>query len=183
MVPLVLLTTILHPGGDPDTENGARADELAAAYHAVLRIAHRMLAPDGLALIQITYDTGSWRTRPRRRDYRSNPAAMTSYPLDRFWGMADRCGLTPRWVHLVSRDEVGQRYAYVLMQNTPPPCPPRNGPDRTLPSATPPPKRPTDARRWPSADAAGCPERPLGRSGLDLSSPRTVARTRGCKRR
>lgn len=83
----------------------------------ILRIAHRLLAPGGVALIQITYDTGSWRTRPRRRLYRSNPAAMTSYPLHTFWALAQRCGLTPRWVHLVPRDEVGQRYAYVLLEN------------------------------------------------------------------
>jgi Insertion element 4 transposase N-terminal len=30
---IVLLTTTLNPGRDADTENGARADELAAAYH------------------------------------------------------------------------------------------------------------------------------------------------------
>jgi hypothetical protein len=74
--------------------------------------------PGGLALIQIAYDTGTWRTRPRRRSYRSNPAAMTSYALPTFWTLAERCGLTPRWLHLVPQDEVGKRYAYVLLENT-----------------------------------------------------------------
>jgi SAM-dependent methyltransferase len=83
----------------------------------ILRIAHRLLVPGGLALIQITYDTGGWRTRPRRRSYRSNPAAMTSYRLHTFWTLSEQCGLTPRWVHLVPHDEVGERYAYVLLEN------------------------------------------------------------------
>jgi len=83
----------------------------------ILRIAHRLLVPGGLALIQITYDTGNWRSRPRRRSYKSNPAAMTSYPLPAFWALAERCGLTPRWLHLVPQDTLGKRYAYVLLQN------------------------------------------------------------------
>lgn len=82
----------------------------------ILRIAHSLLAPHGLALIHIAYDTGSWRTRPRRRDYRWNPSAMTTYPLDGFWQMARLCGMTPQWLHLLPTDAVGERYAYVLLQ-------------------------------------------------------------------
>ncbi|MFC5993283.1 class I SAM-dependent methyltransferase, partial [Pseudonocardia hispaniensis] len=84
----------------------------------ILRIAHRLLAPGGLALIQIKYDTGSWRTKPRGRSYRFGPAGMTSYPIPAFWQLAQRCGLRPEYVHLVPRDELDERYAYFLLVNT-----------------------------------------------------------------
>lgn len=84
----------------------------------IQRIAHRLLAPGGLALIQIKYDCGSWRTRSRGRSYRSGPAGMTTYTIPAFWGLAERCGWTPKYVQLVPKDELDERYAYFLLVNT-----------------------------------------------------------------
>jgi SAM-dependent methyltransferase len=81
----------------------------------ILRIAQEILAPGGLALIQIKYDTGSWRTRPRRLSYRFSPGNTTTYPIHSFWEMAARCGLEPRYVELVPRDELDERYAYFVL--------------------------------------------------------------------
>jgi len=81
----------------------------------LLRIAHELLAPGGLALIQIKYATGRWRTKPRRRSYRSGLAEMTTYPIDSFWETAARCGLTPKAVHLVPKNELDERYAYFFL--------------------------------------------------------------------
>lgn len=81
----------------------------------LLRIAHRMLAPGGLALIQIKYSDGRWTTRPRRRAYRSGLATMTTYRIEEFWGLAQRCGFRPETVELVPRNELDERYAYFLL--------------------------------------------------------------------
>ncbi|MFB9691366.1 class I SAM-dependent methyltransferase [Amycolatopsis plumensis] len=81
----------------------------------LLRIASEVLAPGGLALIQIKYDAGHWRTKPRRRAYRSGLAEMTTYPIDEFWQLAERCGLTPRAIHLVPKNELDERYAYFFL--------------------------------------------------------------------
>lgn len=83
----------------------------------LLRIARELLAPGGLALVQIKYDTGRWRTKPRRRSYRSGLAEMTTYPIDSFWELATKCGLTPHAVRLVPRNELDERYAYFFMTN------------------------------------------------------------------
>ncbi|MHA6631465.1 class I SAM-dependent methyltransferase [Pseudonocardia sichuanensis] len=81
----------------------------------LLRIAHQILAPGGLALVQIKYDTGSWRTRPRRLSYRFSPGNTTTYPIHAFWELAARCGFAPRYVELVPQDELDERYAYFVL--------------------------------------------------------------------
>lgn len=81
----------------------------------LLRIAHQVLAPGGLGLIQIKYDTGGWRTRSRRRSYRRRLAEMTTYRIDEFWKLAVRCGLTPKAVTLVPVNELDRRYAYFFL--------------------------------------------------------------------
>ncbi|MEV7554280.1 methyltransferase domain-containing protein [Amycolatopsis sp. NPDC089917] len=81
----------------------------------LLRIAHDLLAPGGLALIQIKYETGEWRTKPRRRSYRRGLANMTTYPIHDFWELAERCGFVPRAVRLVPRNELDERYAYFFL--------------------------------------------------------------------
>lgn len=80
----------------------------------LVRIARELLAPGGLALIQIKYDEGRWRTRPRRRSYRSGLADMTTYTVPRFWQLVADNGLTPELVELVPRNELDERYAYFL---------------------------------------------------------------------
>lgn len=81
----------------------------------LLRIARDLLAPGGLALIQIKYDEGRFWTRPRRRSYRSGVAEMTTYPIAEFWTLAAKCGLRPEFVELVPRNELDRRYAYFLL--------------------------------------------------------------------
>ncbi|MGW3960992.1 class I SAM-dependent methyltransferase [Amycolatopsis sp. NPDC005003] len=85
----------------------------------LLRIAHEVLAPGGLALIQIKYSDGSWRTKPRRRAYRRGLAEMTTYPIDGFWQLGQRCGFVPKAVHLVPRNELDERYAYFFLMREP----------------------------------------------------------------
>jgi SAM-dependent methyltransferase len=81
----------------------------------LLRIAYELLSPGGLALIQIKYDVGRWRTKPRRRAYRSGVAQMTTYTIDAFWQLAARCGLKPESIELVPKNNLGERYAYFLL--------------------------------------------------------------------
>ncbi len=85
----------------------------------LLRIARQMLADDGLALIQVKYDTGAFRTRARRRGYGRGMADMTTYRIDTFWKLASACGLTPEVVYLVPENELDERYAYFLLSVTP----------------------------------------------------------------
>lgn len=81
----------------------------------LLLIARDLLAPGGLALIQIKYDEGRFWTRPRRRAYRSGVADMTTYPIPEFWQLAVKCGLRPESVELVPKNELDERYAYFLL--------------------------------------------------------------------
>ena len=81
----------------------------------LLRIARELLAPGGLALIQIKYDEGGFWSRPRRRAYRSGMADMTTYPIAGFWQLAESCGLTPETVELVPKNELDERYAYFVL--------------------------------------------------------------------
>ena len=85
----------------------------------LLRIAHEVLAPGGLALIQVKYSDGRWRTRSRRRAYRRGLAEMTTYPIDEFWRLTQRCGFAPQAVHLVPRNELDERYAYFFLLREP----------------------------------------------------------------
>lgn len=89
----------------PTPEYGAR----------ILRIARELLAPGGLALIQVKYDDGRWSTGPRRRSYTTAVAEMTTYPIPTFWQLAENCGFTPEMVHLVPKNELDERYAYFLL--------------------------------------------------------------------
>jgi SAM-dependent methyltransferase len=87
----------------------------------VLRLAHRLLADDGTALIQIRYSNGSWETRPRRFSYRRNLLNMATYSLEQFWTEAERIGFNPLAATLIPHDELTgtTHYAYVLMAKTP----------------------------------------------------------------
>ena len=89
----------------PSQEYGAR----------LLRIAHRALTDGGVALIQIKYDIGSFYTRPRRRQYRTGLADMTTYRIDEFWSLAESCGFVAQATHLVPKNELDERYAYFLL--------------------------------------------------------------------
>jgi hypothetical protein len=85
----------------------------------LLHIARNLLADDGIALVQIKYSTGSWRTRSRRRRYRPSVlASMTTYRIEEFWTAAAACGLRPRLISLVPKNALDERYAYFLLQTT-----------------------------------------------------------------
>lgn len=89
----------------PTPEYGAR----------ILHIARELLAPGGLALIQVKYDDGRWATKPRRRSYATAVADMTTYPIPAFWQLAENCGFTPEMIHLVPKNQLDERYAYFLL--------------------------------------------------------------------
>lgn len=86
----------------------------------LLRIAAEALVPGGLAVIQIRYSDGTWRTGSRRRSYRSGFADMTTYRIDEFWELSARCGLVPHLVTLVPRNELDRRYAYFVLSKPAP---------------------------------------------------------------
>lgn len=89
----------------PTPEYGAR----------ILRIARDLLAPGGLALVQVKYDDGRWSTKPRRRSYATAVADMTTYPIPTFWQLAENCGFIPEMIHLVPKNQLDERYAYFLL--------------------------------------------------------------------
>ena len=80
----------------------------------LMRIAYDLLAPGGQAFVQVKYATGSWRTRPRRRSYRSSVAGIT-YRIDEFWTAMANIGFRPEAVTLVPKNELDERYAYFLL--------------------------------------------------------------------
>jgi hypothetical protein len=81
----------------------------------LLTVARDLLAPGGIALIQIKYDDGRWLSRPRRRGYVGELAGMTTYQIPMFWQLAEQSGLTPVSVELVPRNELDERYAYFFL--------------------------------------------------------------------
>lgn len=80
----------------------------------LMRIAYDLLAPGAQAFVQIKYATGSWRTRSRRRSYRSSVAGVT-YRIDEFWTAMADIGFRPEAVALVPKNELDERYAYFLL--------------------------------------------------------------------
>ena len=94
----------------PSEEYGAR----------ILRVAHELLRPGGVAFIQIKYATGSWATRSRRWAYSRGAGNMTTYRVEEFWELAEACGFEPKIVTLVPRptEVPDTRYAYYTLQKT-----------------------------------------------------------------
>lgn len=84
----------------------------------LLVIAHRLLRPGGVALIQIKYETKESRTKARRWGYRANLANMTTYPIDRFWELAAEVGFKPKALTLQPKQPLvnDERYAYFLLE-------------------------------------------------------------------
>lgn len=79
----------------------------------ILRIAERVLAPGGLALIQTKYHTDDPRTRGRPGvRYTRNISLTTTFSIEEFWHLTQRCGLVPRLVTLVPENRLDTRYAY-----------------------------------------------------------------------
>jgi SAM-dependent methyltransferase len=80
----------------------------------LMRIAYDVLGSGGQAFVQIKYATGSWRTRSRRRSYRS-AVAGTTYRIEDFWMAMESIGFRPEAVKLVPKNELDERYAYFLL--------------------------------------------------------------------
>jgi SAM-dependent methyltransferase len=80
----------------------------------LMRVARDMLVSGGQAFVQVKYSTGSWRTRSRRRSYRSAVAGVT-YRVDEFWTAMQDIGLQPETVALVPKNDLDERYAYFLL--------------------------------------------------------------------
>jgi len=81
----------------------------------LLRIVEQVLAPGGLALIQVKYHDGDFWSRPRRRGYRTSVAGMTTYSVPEFWQLVAKCGLRAEVVELIPENELDRRYAYFLV--------------------------------------------------------------------
>ena len=75
------------------------------AYGAhVMRIAHELLAPRGIALVSIRYDDGSEALRPKDRDYANNAVTFTSYGIDEFAQLAQTVGFETVSISLTPED-------------------------------------------------------------------------------
>jgi Methyltransferase domain len=85
----------------PDKEYGVR----------VTKIAHQLLAKDGIALIQTRYDNGIELFKPKKNNYKSNVAYFTSYMIDEYWNIARDTGFRTLAVSL--RPETN--YAFYLL--------------------------------------------------------------------
>jgi SAM-dependent methyltransferase len=83
----------------------------------ILRIAHELLAPGGIAIIQIKYEGGA-KTRSRTWAYAKNLAWNATYRIEDFWQAAQRCGFMPKMVTLQPKQLLvnDRNYAYFLLQ-------------------------------------------------------------------
>lgn len=90
---------------------------LPSREHAarVMRVAARLLRPGGSALVQVKYRTTSPFTRSRTWSYSRQIAAMTSFAIHDFWELSASWGFTPRFLTLVPRNELDERYAYFFL--------------------------------------------------------------------
>jgi SAM-dependent methyltransferase len=86
----------------------------------VLRIAHQLVAPGGMAIVQIKYND-DWRSSSRMWDYAKNLSWNATYRIEEFWQAAERCGFIPKMVTLVPmQSQINDRnYAYFLLIKPP----------------------------------------------------------------
>lgn len=84
----------------------------------ILRIAHGLLRPGGVALVQIRYETGMATTTVSRRSYESTWQRRAVYSVPRFWTASRAIGFEPLFVTLVPEEpELDEtRYAYFALR-------------------------------------------------------------------
>jgi SAM-dependent methyltransferase len=85
--------------------------------YRLLRIAKDLLAPGGLAIVQVKYTDG-WQTHSRRWNYAKNLAWHATYRIEEFWQKTEECGFIPKMVSLVPKQTLinDRNYAYFLLQ-------------------------------------------------------------------
>jgi SAM-dependent methyltransferase len=83
----------------------------------ILKLAHTLLRDGGLAMIQVKYPSTSASTRSRRWNYAKNLANNVTFTIEEFWIEAEKCGFTPKLVHVVPKVEAvhDERYAYFAL--------------------------------------------------------------------
>jgi SAM-dependent methyltransferase len=79
----------------------------------VLELAHQLLRPGGLALVQIRYDDGSDHVRCKTGPYDDRSAVtFTSWRIDEFWTLTKEIGFSP--IHLSLQPQ--SLYAYYALK-------------------------------------------------------------------
>lgn len=127
----VPLTTVLIDSGHPEgalPTIGAGSIDLFLCFYVfellpseeyalrVLRLSQQLLAPGGVAEIQVKYRTQDRRTRSMSRSYERNLARMTTFAIDEFWQEAADIGFEPLFVQLVPVNAFDERYAYFALR-------------------------------------------------------------------
>lgn len=83
----------------------------------VMRIAHDLLRPGGMAIVHVRYRTGPAAVVAGRQPYAANWVRRTTYAIDEFWKACHSIGFDPLFVKLVpvqaELDE--ENYAYFAM--------------------------------------------------------------------
>ncbi len=80
----------------------------------VTRVAHDLLAADGLAIIQTRIDDGSERLSAKTKNYSKDAIVFTSYRVEEFWNELSRAGFSPLAVVL----DPESAYAFYLAEKT-----------------------------------------------------------------
>ncbi|HMB96325.1 MAG TPA: hypothetical protein VKK61_09825, partial [Tepidisphaeraceae bacterium] len=80
----------------------------------IVEIAYKLLADDGIALIQTRYDDGTDTFKSKSDDYQNNVGTFTSYRIEEFWQLASEAGFEPLAVKLLQPT----RYAYYLLSKS-----------------------------------------------------------------
>jgi len=84
----------------------------------VLRVAHDLLRPGGVALIQVRYHSGVRAVSRERVAYAKNWFSSTSFSIEEFWIASQEIGFEPLYVTLVPlQPELDEsRYAYFALK-------------------------------------------------------------------
>ncbi len=78
----------------------------------ILKLAYSILRNKGIALVQIRYDNGRKKYKPKKHNYKKNVITFTSYKIEEFWDICNQVGLTPIYIHL----DPSINYAYFFLQ-------------------------------------------------------------------
>jgi len=84
----------------------------------ILQVAYQLLAPGGLAFIQVKYADCEPQSHGYRYNYERHMANMTTYRVEEFWAHAEESGLRPDVLLLEPEQPLvhDRRYAYFLLQ-------------------------------------------------------------------